>query len=159
MIIPQDILNAAFHPHVDNEGGPAFPVLGEGLEPTPGMMQRAYFAARAPAMPGFFPRLYRHPIPKPVIRSRFDAPADIRDAVLNFYDSDADITDLEQDVPQAAAWIRALWAEEKALAAWEDQREVAMWFAWPWFYADRMLATDMTLEPGFMAGGQDTPAA
>lgn len=138
------------------DGGPAFPKTGNFGEKQSGeydsvdqdgMSLRDYFAAKAPAeIPHWFQTAYQDPTPEPVAPTLKADDADVQqlcddwrqDPYFDLYDRRRVFHPHQVEFLRRyeGAW-KAYWQER---IAWQNQREIDMYFAWRWYYADCMLA-------------------
>lgn len=121
--------------------GPAFPTPdrhdASGLlveTGYPGISQRQWFAAHAPAEPAPW---FKPVVPQaPEVPDFYWAPEAIRTEVVAFRNEEIELPDLSEP---ARAWIEQRLVAQEAREAWERARDVARTAQWPWAWADLVL--------------------
>lgn len=120
------------------DGGPAFPQKEPLTSDHPGMSMRQWYAAHAPAVPEWFRLKDDGDWPKvPAVPKEWGTVERAEFAMIK--EGSLEVCAACDDVQ--VFWHRYEPARAR-LEAWRDRMKARKFFAWRWFFADQMIASE-----------------
>lgn len=120
------------------DGGPAFPCATGDFVLNEGMSMRQWYAAHAPAVPEWFRLKNDSDWPKvPAVPKEWDAAE-----LAEFTMLKAGTLELGAVSDDVLVFWRRYEPARARLEAWRDKMRQKKFFAWRWYYADQMIASE-----------------